>query len=130
MDREIKKSGLKLALAGVVGVLFFWLTDPIYGVGRKNFDKSPQLELAAGVAYYGLRRFPEAIEAFLRTIRLDPGIEQPYVFLGRMLDQAEDKLPQITEVFAGTDHAAIHLAGGVRPEPTLDREQHGLVEVR
>ena len=38
MDREIKKSGLKLALAGVVGVLFFWLTDPIYGVGRKNFD--------------------------------------------------------------------------------------------
>jgi tetratricopeptide (TPR) repeat protein len=68
--------------------------------GRKNFDKSAQLELAAGVAYYGLRRFSEAIDAFLRTIRLDPSVEQPYVFLGRMLDQAEDKLPKITEVFA------------------------------
>jgi tetratricopeptide (TPR) repeat protein len=68
--------------------------------GRKYFDKSAQLELASGVAYYGLRRFPEAIEAFLRTIRLDPAVEQPYVFLGRMLDQAEDKLPAITEVFA------------------------------
>lgn len=68
--------------------------------GRKYFDKSAQLELAAGVAYYGLRRFPEAIDAFLRTIRLDPTVERPYVFLGRVLDQAEDKLPKITEVFA------------------------------
>ena len=68
--------------------------------GRKNFDKSAQLELAAGVAYYGLRRFPEAIDAFLRAIRLDRRVEQPYVFLGRMLDQAEDKLPAITEAFA------------------------------
>ena len=37
MDREIKKSGLNLILAGALGVLFFWLTDPIMGVGRKNF---------------------------------------------------------------------------------------------
>jgi hypothetical protein len=37
MDREIKKSGLSLILAGALGVLFFWLTDPIMGVGRKNF---------------------------------------------------------------------------------------------
>ena len=37
MDREIKKSGLHLVLAGALGVLFFWLTDPIMGVGRKNF---------------------------------------------------------------------------------------------
>jgi len=68
--------------------------------GRKNFAKSAQLELAAGVAYYGLRRFPEAADAFLRTIALDPGVEQPYVFLGRMLDQAEDRLARITQVFA------------------------------
>ncbi len=67
--------------------------------GRKNFDKSPQLEVAAGVAYYGLRRFPEAIDAFLRASKLDPAIEQPYLFLGRMLDQAEDKLPAITAAF-------------------------------
>jgi tetratricopeptide (TPR) repeat protein len=74
--------------------------------GRKNFDKSAQLELAAGVAYYGLRRFPEATDAFLSTIRLDPAVPQPYVFLGRMLDQAEDKLPKITDVFAGFARSA------------------------
>ena len=68
--------------------------------GRKIFDKSPQLELASGVAYYGMRRFPEAIDAFLRTIQLDPSIEQPYVFLGRMFDQAEDRLPRVRDAFA------------------------------
>src|SRR5262249_54621412 len=68
--------------------------------GRKKFDKSPQLELAAGVAYYGLRRFPEAIDAFFRTIQLDPRVDQPYEFLGRMLDQGEDRLPKIREAFA------------------------------
>ena len=68
--------------------------------GRENFDKSAQLTLAAGVAYYGLRRFSEAIDAFLRTIELDPGVEQPYVFLGRMLDQAEERLPRIRAAFA------------------------------
>lgn len=35
MDREIRKSGLKLTLAGLLGVLFFWLTDPVWGVLRK-----------------------------------------------------------------------------------------------
>ena len=74
--------------------------------GRTHFDKSAQLELAVGVAYYGLRRFPEATDAFLGTIRLDPDVPQPYVFLGRMLDQAEEKLPRITEVFAGFARSA------------------------
>ena len=68
--------------------------------GRKNFDKSAQLELAAGVADYGLRRFPEAIDAFLRTVRLDPSAAQAYVFLGRMVEQAEGKLPRIVQTFA------------------------------
>jgi protein O-GlcNAc transferase len=68
--------------------------------GRKIFARSPQLELALGVAYYGLRRFPDAADCFLRTIRIAPEVEQPYVFLGRMLDQAEDKLPQVTEAYA------------------------------
>ncbi len=40
MDREIRKSGLNLALAGVLGVLFFWLTDPVWGVGPKKFDNA------------------------------------------------------------------------------------------
>jgi hypothetical protein len=38
MDREIRKSGLNLVLAGALGVGFFWLTDPVHGIGRKNFD--------------------------------------------------------------------------------------------
>ena len=68
--------------------------------GLKIFDKSAQLELAHGVALYGLRRFPEAIDSFLRTIQLAPDVRQPYVFLGRILDVAEAKLPAITQVFA------------------------------
>jgi tetratricopeptide (TPR) repeat protein len=74
--------------------------------GRKNFDKSAQLELATGVALYGLRRFPEAIDAFLKTIRLDSAVDQPYVFLGRMVDQAEDRLPKMIEVFSALAKAA------------------------
>jgi hypothetical protein len=38
MDRQIRNSGLKLALSGALGVLFFWLTDPVYGIGHKKFD--------------------------------------------------------------------------------------------
>jgi protein O-GlcNAc transferase len=63
--------------------------------GRKVFDKSAQLALALGVAYYGQRRFEEASGAFLRTIDLAPEVEQSYVFLSRMLDQSVDRLPEI-----------------------------------
>ncbi len=56
-----------------------------------------QLILALGVARYGQRRFEEAIENFLRVIELDPSVEQPYVFLGKMLDQAGPKLGEITK---------------------------------
>jgi hypothetical protein len=38
MDRQIRKSGLNLVVSGGLGILFFWLTDPIHGIGRKNFD--------------------------------------------------------------------------------------------
>ena len=57
--------------------------------------KNAQLTLALGVARYGQRRFEEAIVAFLDTIAIDPRIEQPYVFLGRMLDQAGRHLAAI-----------------------------------
>jgi tetratricopeptide (TPR) repeat protein len=67
--------------------------------GRKQFDKSPQIELALGVAYYGLRRFPESIDQFLKTIALAPDVEQPYIFLGKVLDQAGERLPEITARF-------------------------------
>ncbi len=71
----------------------------------RTFDKSAQLELALGVAYYGQRRFPEAITAFLRTMDLAPDVVQPYVFVGRMLDQAGERLPEIVERYRAFDQA-------------------------
>jgi predicted Zn-dependent protease len=67
--------------------------------GCKVFDKSAQLELALGVAYYGQRRFAEAANEFLRTIDLAPEVPQPYVFLSKMLDQAVDRFPEILPRF-------------------------------
>ena len=60
----------------------------------------PQLVLALGVARYGERRFEDAISTFLKVIRIDPQIDQPYVFLGKMLDQAGSRLPEITADYA------------------------------
>ncbi len=59
--------------------------------------QDPQLTLALGVARYGQRRFNEAIAAFLKVIELQPAVEQSYLFIGRMLEQAGDHLPQITK---------------------------------
>lgn len=59
----------------------------------------PQLVLALGVARYGQRRFEDAISAFLKVIHIDPQVEQPYAFLGKMLDQAGDHLPEITAAY-------------------------------
>ncbi len=58
--------------------------------------KDPQLVLALGVARYGQRRFEDSMSAFLKVIQLDPAIEQPYIFLGRMLEQAGPRLAEIT----------------------------------
>ena len=55
-----------------------------------------QMVLALGVSRYGQRRFDDAIVAFLRVIRLDPQVEQPYLFLGKLLDQAGDHITEIT----------------------------------
>jgi tetratricopeptide (TPR) repeat protein len=67
---------------------------------RKIFTRSAQLELALGIANYGQRKFAEAVDAFLRTAELAPKIEQPYVFLGRIISHAEGRLGEITEKFA------------------------------
>jgi tetratricopeptide (TPR) repeat protein len=67
--------------------------------GTKAFPKNAQLQLALGVGYYGERRFTEAAGAFLRTIDLAPEVEQPYVFLGKMLDQAGDRMPEVLRRF-------------------------------
>jgi Flp pilus assembly protein TadD len=58
-----------------------------------------QLVLAMGVARYGQRRFEECVVLFLRVIKLDPNIEQPYVFLGKIIDQAGSHLSEITHAY-------------------------------
>ncbi len=65
----------------------------------KSDPNDSQLVLALGVARYGQRRFDEAIGLFLQVIQIDATIEQPYVFLGKMLDQAGPHLPEITKDF-------------------------------
>jgi tetratricopeptide (TPR) repeat protein len=64
--------------------------------GLRHQPRDPQLHLTLGVARYGQRRFDDAISCFLRVIDIDPDIEQPYIFLGKMLDQAGSHLPEIT----------------------------------
>ncbi len=66
---------------------------------RTSLSGSAQLELALGVAYYGMRRFDDAATAFLATIALAPETEQPYQFLGKSLDQIPQRLPDVTRVF-------------------------------
>lgn len=80
---------------------------------RKIFAASAQLELMLGVAYYGLRRFPDAADSFLRVIQIDPEIEQPYVFLNRMFAQATHRLPEVETAF--TIFAARHPQSALGP---------------
>jgi tetratricopeptide (TPR) repeat protein len=70
-----------------------------------RLPKSAQLELALGVANYGLRRFDDAADAFLSVIGITPEAEQPYTFLGKMLDQIPSRLPQVTQRFAEYESA-------------------------
>jgi tetratricopeptide (TPR) repeat protein len=79
---------------------------PILKEGVLRLPNYAQLELALGVADYGLRRFDEAADAFLRTIEIAPETEQPYQFLGRFLDQIPSRLPDVAERFAA--YEALH----------------------
>jgi Flp pilus assembly protein TadD len=65
-----------------------------------------QLVLVQGVASYGQRRFENAIDSFLKVIAIDPAIPQPYEFIGKMLDQAGPRLPEITKAFAAHRNSA------------------------
>jgi tetratricopeptide (TPR) repeat protein len=71
----------------------------------QRFPDSAQLELAYGVAVYGQRRFADAIDAFLRVTAMDRTVEQPYVFMARILSQAGDRLPQVVAAFAAWEKA-------------------------
>jgi Flp pilus assembly protein TadD len=68
--------------------------------GQRQFPKNPQIVLAYGVACYAQRRMADAVSAFLQVIRLDGTIEQPYVFLGRTLEQAGTRLPEVIAAYA------------------------------
>lgn len=68
--------------------------------GRKIFARSPQLDLALGVALYGQRRFDDSIGMFLRIVQTAPDVEQPYVFLSKMIDQAGARTPEIAAACA------------------------------
>lgn len=63
----------------------------------KQHGPDVQLELLLGVARYGQRRFDEAVTTLLETIHLDPQVQQPYLFLGRLLEQAGPHLPEIVK---------------------------------
>ncbi len=75
------------------------------GEASRRFPHSAQVQLAYGVAAYGQRRFAEAIEAFLRVTGIDASVQQPYVFLARILGQAGDRLPQVVAAFAAWENA-------------------------
>lgn len=66
---------------------------------RAKFPHSAQAALSLGVAYYGQRRFDDAITAFLEAAKLDPDAEQPVAFLGRVLDNAGARQQEVAEAF-------------------------------
>ncbi len=70
-----------------------------------RLGKNAQMEMALGVAYYGQRRFSEAADQFFTAIALAPEVKQPYVFLGKMLDQIPDRLEQATNCFIAFEKA-------------------------
>lgn len=78
----------------------------LFEAARGRFPKSAQIELAYGVAAYGQRKFHDSIAAFLRVTRLDPSIEQPYVFIGKILENADDLMPEVLSRYAAWTAAA------------------------
>lgn len=51
---------------------------------RPRFPASAQVMLSLGVAYYGQRRFPDAVGALVEAGRRDPDAPQPIAFLTRI----------------------------------------------
>ncbi|MBI2687415.1 MAG: tetratricopeptide repeat protein [Acidobacteria bacterium] len=66
---------------------------------RTRFPDSAQVWLSLGVAYYGQRRFPDAVGAFLNAAARDPDAEQPVAFLGRILEHAGERTQAVKGVF-------------------------------
>ena len=66
---------------------------------RQIFGTTPQVALALGVCYYGLQRYGDAVDEFLKAVALAPDTPQAYVLLGRILEHAGDRLPEVTQRF-------------------------------
>jgi tetratricopeptide (TPR) repeat protein len=84
---------------------------------RARFPRSAQAALSAGVAYYGLRRFDDAVTAFLDAGRLDPDAEQPIAFLYRLPENWGARKDDVIQMFSGyvkrhPESAVGHLALG------------------
>lgn len=131
------------AARGRAGDLYFQAAQPlleqqkfveasaILKEGIANAEPSAQLTLALGVAYYGLRRFDDAADSFLRTIDIAPETEQPYEFLGKILEQIPARLPEVGRRFAVYEashpetanayllHAKVLDAQSLEPETSL-----------
>ena len=103
--------------AGRAALLYFEVARPllqqqkfaealrVLETARSKVKTNPQIELALGVTDYGLRRFDEAAKAFLNVITVDPSVEQPYLFLSKMLDSIPSQLPAVTARFAAFEAA-------------------------
>jgi tetratricopeptide (TPR) repeat protein len=66
---------------------------------RSKFPQSAQAALSLGVAYYGLRRFSDAIGAFLDSAGLDADAEQPIAFLTRMPESWATRKADVIALF-------------------------------
>jgi len=108
--------------------------------GQEIFARSPRLELLRGIAYYAQRKFSKAVDSFLRSAKLGPGMEQPHVFLGQILNHAQHRLDEATARFAAFNkthpenhlgyylHAIALLAGmGPSPDPEISARAERLL---
>lgn len=66
---------------------------------RQRFPNNAQAALSLSVAYYGQRRFTDAVTGLLATHKIDPGLPQPVVFLHRLSEHWTDRAPEVTQVF-------------------------------
>jgi tetratricopeptide (TPR) repeat protein len=112
---------------------FTHAADVISGAIQAD-PRNAQLTLTLGVARYGQRRFEDSIIAFLKVIQIDPSIEQPYLFLGRMLEQAGPHLGEITKLYEAwasqnpqNAKAQLLLAKALLAGDTHDQRAEGLL---
>ena len=78
----------------------------VIAAGKKVFSRSSQLELMLGVAYYAIQQYQQAVDAFLRTIQIDPTVEQSYLFIAHSMDHTPSRMPEILDAFKALDQRA------------------------